>query len=105
MLTHLLNTPQWYTYIRALSRLSFRVFFPYIYNNEGNSLEFSLTYSGVGDKVNFLGRDGVTVVISSGSEFQVLSKNTLDDKFDASPVIVGDEIYLRGHQYLYCISK
>ena len=61
--------------------------------------------SGVGDKVYILGRDGVTVVIRHGSEFHVLSKNTLDDKFDASPVIVGDEIYLRGHQYLYCISK
>jgi len=61
--------------------------------------------SGVQDKVYFLGRDGVTIVIRSGSEFHVLSKNTLDDKFDASPVIVGDEIYLRGHQYLYCISR
>lgn len=61
--------------------------------------------SGVGDKVYFLGRDGLTIVIRSGSEFHVLSKNTLDDKFDASPVIVGDEIYLRGHQYLYCISR
>jgi outer membrane protein assembly factor BamB len=61
--------------------------------------------SGVQDKVYFLGRDGVTIVIRSGPEFQVLSTNTLDDKFDASPVIVGDEIYLRGHQYLYCISR
>ena len=61
--------------------------------------------SGVGDKVYFLSREGVTVVIRSGTEFHVLSKNTLDDKFDASPVIVGDKIFLRGHQYLYCISR
>jgi outer membrane protein assembly factor BamB len=60
--------------------------------------------AGVQDKVYILGRDGVMVVISSGPEFNILTKNTLDDKFDASPVIVGNEIYLRGHQYLYCIS-
>jgi outer membrane protein assembly factor BamB len=61
--------------------------------------------SGVRDRVYFLGRDGVTVVIRHGPEFEVLSENTLDDEFDGSPVIVGDEIYLRGHQYLYCISR
>ena len=61
--------------------------------------------SGVKDRVYFLGQNGVTVVIRHGSEFKVLSKNTLDDEFDASPVIVGDEIYLRGHQFLYRISR
>jgi len=61
--------------------------------------------AGVGDKVYILGRDGVTVVIRHGPEFNVLAKNTLDDEFDASPVIIGDEIILRGHKYLYCISR
>jgi outer membrane protein assembly factor BamB len=61
--------------------------------------------AGVGDKVFILSRQGVTIVIRYGPEFLVLSTNTLDDEFDASPVIAGDEIYLRGHQYLYCISR
>ena len=61
--------------------------------------------SGVKDRVYFVGQNGVTIVIRHGTEFQVLSTNTLDDEFDASPVIVGDEIYLRGHQYLYRISR
>ncbi|MFC2168262.1 PQQ-binding-like beta-propeller repeat protein [Acidobacteriota bacterium] len=61
--------------------------------------------SCVKDRVYFMGRDGTMVVIRSGVEFEVLSTNSLDDKFDATPVIVGDEIYLRGHQYLYCISR
>ena len=60
--------------------------------------------TGVKDRVYFLGQNGVTVVIRHGTEFQVLSTNTLDDEFDASPVIVGDEIYLRGYRYLYRIS-
>ncbi|MCP4726907.1 MAG: PQQ-binding-like beta-propeller repeat protein [bacterium] len=60
---------------------------------------------GVQDRVYVLGRDGVTVVIRHGSEFDVMAKNTLDDKFDSSPAIVGDEIYLRGYNYLYCIAR
>jgi len=60
---------------------------------------------GVRDRVYLLSRDGVTMVISHGSEFSVLATNTIDDNFDASPVIVGDELYLRGHQYLYCIAR
>jgi len=60
---------------------------------------------GVGDKVYILSRTGVTIVIRHGHEFLVLATNTLDDKFDASPVIAGDEIFLRGHKYLFCISK
>jgi outer membrane protein assembly factor BamB len=61
--------------------------------------------SGVRDRIYFLGRNGVTVVIRQGPEFEVISTNTLDDLFDASPVLVGDEIFLRGHRYLYCISR
>ena len=51
------------------------------------------------------GRDGQTVVFKHGPAFEVLSVNTLDDGFDASPAIVGDEIYLRGRQSLYRISR
>ncbi len=61
--------------------------------------------SGVKDRIYFLGQNGVTIVIRHGTEFRVLAKNTLEDEFDASPVIVGDEIYLRGDHYLYRISR
>jgi outer membrane protein assembly factor BamB len=60
--------------------------------------------TGVKDRIYFLGRSGVTLVIRHGPEFEVLAKNTLDDEFDGSPAIAGDEIYLRGYRYLYCIS-
>ncbi|MFC1489753.1 PQQ-binding-like beta-propeller repeat protein [Candidatus Latescibacterota bacterium] len=61
--------------------------------------------AGVRDRVYVLGRDGVTVVVRNGSEFNVIAKNTLDDKFDSSPAITGDEIFLRGYNYLYCIGR
>ncbi len=60
---------------------------------------------GVQDRVYVLGRDGVTLTLRHGPEFTVMATNTLDDKFDASPVIVGDELYLRGYKYLYCIAR
>jgi hypothetical protein len=34
----------------------------------------------------------------------VLAENTLEDGFDASPALVGNEIFLRGYRYLYRIS-
>jgi hypothetical protein len=79
--------------------------FSFLYSNKRLGIKrIFASPAGVQDKVYILGRDGVMVVISSGPEFNILTKNTLGDKFDASPVIVGNEIYLRGHQYLYCIS-
>ena len=61
--------------------------------------------AGVRDRVYLLSRDGVTMVIRHGAKYEVLTTNNLDDSFDASPVIVGDELYLRGHTYLYCIAR
>ena len=48
--------------------------------------------------------DGTTLVIRHGSRFEVLATNTLDDGFDASPALVENELYLRGHRYLDCIA-
>ena len=56
-------------------------------------------------RVYIAGQEGNVVVIRHGAEFEVLTVNTLDDGFDASPAIVGDEIYLRGRKFLYRISS
>ena len=60
---------------------------------------------GVGDRVYFTSRDGEFLVARAGPTFEVLAENELDDRFDASPAIVGDEIYLRGRNNLYCIAS
>jgi outer membrane protein assembly factor BamB len=60
-----------------------------------------------GGRVYFAGREGVTVVVEhrdGADRLEVLATNTLDDGFDASPAIVGDELYLRGRRYLYRID-
>lgn len=60
---------------------------------------------GAGGHVYITGRDGKTVVLKHGPEFEILATNELDDGFDASPAIVGDELYLRGRKNLYCIAR
>jgi outer membrane protein assembly factor BamB len=55
--------------------------------------------------VYLVGRDGKTVVIKDADKVEQVSTNKLDDRFDASAAIVGNEIFLRGHEYLYCIAE
>jgi outer membrane protein assembly factor BamB len=60
---------------------------------------------GAADRVYVASRNGAVAVIQHGPEFQILATNRLDDSFNASPAIVGSELYLRGSQYLYCIAE
>ncbi len=59
---------------------------------------------GAGGHVYLLGREGTGVVIKSGDALEVVATNKLDEAFDASPVIVGNDLLLRGHKHLYCIG-
>jgi outer membrane protein assembly factor BamB len=56
------------------------------------------------NRIYFTGRDGTTVVVKVGGALEILATNKLDDRFDASAAIVGDEIILRGREHLYCIA-
>jgi outer membrane protein assembly factor BamB len=60
---------------------------------------------GAAGRVYIPGRDGTTVVIKQGPAFELLAENTLDDGFDASPAVVGRDLYLRGYKYLYAIRN
>jgi outer membrane protein assembly factor BamB len=55
--------------------------------------------------IYFVGRNGTTVVIGDGEKLNILATNKLDDAIDASPALVGNEILLRGKEYLYCIAE
>lgn len=59
--------------------------------------------TGNGERL-YLAATGVVNVIKGGDEFAILAKNTLEDNFHASPVIVGNDLFLRGFRYLYCFS-
>jgi outer membrane protein assembly factor BamB len=59
---------------------------------------------GAADRVYIAGRNGATQVIKRGKSFETIAVNKLDDEFTASPAIVGNELFLRGHKRLYCIA-
>ena len=55
-------------------------------------------------KVIVIGRDGAAVVLDDSDEFNVLAENSLEDRIDATPALVGKQLFLRGKKYLYCIE-
>jgi len=56
-------------------------------------------------RIYVTGRNGLTLVLKPGTNLSIESSNRLDERFDASPSIAGDELYLRGEKFLYCIAK
>ena len=53
----------------------------------------------------FVGKEGTTVVIKDSDNYEVVASNTLDEPIDASPVVIGNDLLIRGHKHLYCISE
>lgn len=56
-------------------------------------------------KLILVGRDGDIPVVKPGPTLEILAKNKLPDTFTASPVAVGDRLYLRGWKTLYAVGK
>ena len=56
-------------------------------------------------KIYVLSREGKMAVLKAGGDYQLLAVNELDDRFDATPVLIGDRIYLRGRHHLYAIAE
>ena len=56
-------------------------------------------------RIYFTARDGTTLVVKHGDRLERLALNKLDDPIDASPAIVGAQIFLRGEKHLYCIEQ
>ena len=60
---------------------------------------------GAAGRVYLVGRNGVTAVLKRSDKLEVIATNRLDEKIDASPALVGREMFLRGHEYLYCLAE
>lgn len=50
-------------------------------------------------------RDGTTVVIRIGPDFEILATNQIDDSVNATLVPVGRQLLIRGQSTLYCIDS
>jgi len=59
---------------------------------------------GAAGRVYLTSREGVTLVIKNQPALDVLSINKLPEEMDASPAIVGRELFLRGQRHLYKIE-
>jgi len=60
---------------------------------------------GVNDRIYLAGQNGAALVLEKSKEVKILASNKLDDGFDASPAVVGNELFLRGRANLYCIAE
>lgn len=60
---------------------------------------------GAAGRVYITGRDGTTLVIRDADELEVLATNAVGEPVDASPAVVGDEMFIRGENHLFCISE
>ena len=60
----------------------------------------------VGDRVYLATEEGDVVVVKTGDTHEILATNTLaDQSFIASPVAVGNDLYLRSRTHLFRISS
>jgi outer membrane protein assembly factor BamB len=67
---------------------------------------FKASPVGANGKLYLASEDGDIIVLKMGEKFEVLATNTLNDQvFIASPVIVDNEIFLRGQNTLFCVSE
>jgi hypothetical protein len=60
---------------------------------------------GAKDRLYVSSESGITYVIKDGDQFEIIARNTLDDGNFASFAIAGNEIFIRGFRYLYCIAE
>lgn len=60
---------------------------------------------GAGGRVYITGRDGTTLVLKRSPTLEVLAKNKIAERIDASAALAGNQLFLRGTKSLYCIAE
>lgn len=58
-----------------------------------------------GGHVYLTGRSGTTVVIEDSDELKIVASNSVGETVDATPAPVDNELFIRGENHLFCISK
>ncbi|MEQ1903215.1 MAG: PQQ-binding-like beta-propeller repeat protein [Pirellulaceae bacterium] len=57
------------------------------------------------DHIFALGRNGSAVVLKHGNKLNIVGKNKIDEGIDASPIVLGNQLFIRGHKHLFCFEK
>lgn len=56
-------------------------------------------------RIYIVGRAGRTVVLNRSRNYEPIATNELNERFDASPALSGNQLFLRGERHLYCIAE
>lgn len=57
------------------------------------------------DYIYITGRKGNTLVLKHGDEMEIVAVNELGEPVDATPAIVGNEIFIRSDKHLFCFEN
>lgn len=60
---------------------------------------------GADGRVYITGRNGSTLVLERSKQLNILATNELDERFDSSPALAGNQLFLRGGKFLYCLAE
>lgn len=60
---------------------------------------------GADGRIYFTGRNGTTLVLRRSKELDVMATNKLDDVINSSPALAGNQLFLRGSKFFYCIAE
>lgn len=66
---------------------------------------FSTSPMVVGDKILLISEEGVTFVLKSGPEFELLAENSLSGTFYATPAVLGGRLYFRSTTELIAVGE
>ena len=58
-----------------------------------------------GERVFATDRRGITRIFPADGDFLLLASPALGEAVDATPAFVGDRIYIRGHEHLFCLGE
>lgn len=60
---------------------------------------------GAAGRVYVTDLEGTTLVFTNEDSPKILARNVLDDRFNASAAIAGNDLFLRGEKRLYCLAE
>ena len=66
--------------------------------------EFAASPVLAGDRIYMLSETGETVVLRAGPNFEIIARNSIDERCQASPAVVNDGLVIRSEQNLYFIG-
>jgi hypothetical protein len=57
------------------------------------------------DHIYFLSESGETVILKAGPQLEIIARNTIDERCQASIAVSSGHLYLRSDKHLFCIGN